>query len=573
MPEQRPGNSASQRETWKKPGQEATGAKHWVQVSRRLLATDLVPAAPMLEGGNIQADSQQADTFRWQWEQRVNSFIMRHEPEVQRTLEILPGALTWALILIPLFLARWAPVVPVLLAVLYQFYWLYRGGAMLIYGTVGYARLRAHACLDWQASYEAERAAGRQVLPWEEIRHLVIIPNCGEPIAKLRATLEALARQRAVASHIWVVLAMEAREEGAAEKARILQQEFRNRLGAVLYTLHPADLPGEIIGKAANEAWAARWARRHFVDRLGYDIRYITVTSCDADSVFPPNYFACLTSKFATDPERYDRFWQAPLFYHNNVWQVPAFIRFITLFGSIWQLASLTDPRANPYPSSTYSTSLVLLDSVGYWDPDDITEDWHIFCKCFFRRHGRVRLVPIYLPISGDAPQSYTLLRTAINRYEQAKRHAWQISELPYIVKAYFQHPEIAAGHKLRHIWTLIREHLLWSTSCFVISLDFAVPALLNPTWVTSQLGLALHHIYTLIGGIATALSPVALAIDLLLRPPRPPERKWWHDVCSCLQWALLPLIILLFIGLPSLDAQTRLMGGEKLTYRVTEKV
>ena len=40
----------------------------------------------------------------------------------------------------------------------------------------------------------------------------------------------------------------------------------------------------------------------------------------------------------------------------------------------------------------------------------------------------------------------------------------------------------------------------------------------------------------------------------------------------SVLQWALLPLVGLLFSNLPALDAQTRLMTGRYLEYRVTEK-
>ncbi len=38
------------------------------------------------------------------------------------------------------------------------------------------------------------------------------------------------------------------------------------------------------------------------------------------------------------------------------------------------------------------------------------------------------------------------------------------------------------------------------------------------------------------------------------------------------LQWILLPLVGLLFSNLPALDAQTRLMTGRYLEYRVTEK-
>ena len=40
----------------------------------------------------------------------------------------------------------------------------------------------------------------------------------------------------------------------------------------------------------------------------------------------------------------------------------------------------------------------------------------------------------------------------------------------------------------------------------------------------------------------------------------------------SWVQWIALPIVGLIFSNLPALDAQTRLMTGRYLEYRVTEK-
>ena len=40
----------------------------------------------------------------------------------------------------------------------------------------------------------------------------------------------------------------------------------------------------------------------------------------------------------------------------------------------------------------------------------------------------------------------------------------------------------------------------------------------------------------------------------------------------SWLQWLFLPLAGIVFTNLPALDAQTRLLTGRYLEYRVTEK-
>jgi cellulose synthase/poly-beta-1,6-N-acetylglucosamine synthase-like glycosyltransferase len=522
----------------------------------------------------VGPSSSRVGTLYWHWERGVHQFITRYEAGVQRFLDALPGLLAWITILLPLFLARDAPALAVMITIIFQVYWLYRGIGLLVYGTVGYTRIRSQAEVDWRELYAREQATLTQrALSWENIRHIVVIPNYREPIEKLRQSLEALARQKDAASQIWVVLAMEEKEEGAVAKARALQREFRGRLGGVFYTLHPANLPGEIAGKSSNEAWAARWARKHFVDRLGHNIRHITITSCDADSRFHPHYFACLTYKFTTDPGRHHRFWQAPILFYNNVWQVPTFIRFVAMMIGMLQLAGLANPYEDSFPNSTYSASLYLVDSVDYWDPDVISEDWHMFIKCFFQSRGRVTVEPIYLPVSGDAPLSSTLWRTATNRYEQAKRHAWGASDVSYAFKLYFKHAEIPTRLKFPLVWNLARDHYIWATSWFILVLGVTVPNLYNPGFAFSMPGQVLLKLYAMFAILSAFLSPVTYLIDLGLRPPRPAERKWWQRVWSGLQWSLLPIYLLFFVTIPSVEAQTRLMMGERLDYRVTEKI
>ena len=42
--------------------------------------------------------------------------------------------------------------------------------------------------------------------------------------------------------------------------------------------------------------------------------------------------------------------------------------------------------------------------------------------------------------------------------------------------------------------------------------------------------------------------------------------------IVSWLQWLALPVVGVIFTNLPALDAQTRLLTGRYLEYRVTEK-
>jgi len=125
------------------------------------------------------------------------------------------------------------------------------------------------------------------------------------------------------------------------------------------------------------------------VDKESLDINNITITSCDADARINPGYFSALTYNFTTDKNRYLRFWQSPICWHNNFWKVPAFIRIIGTLSNVGYLANIQEPDGLFFNYSTYSTSLKLLDEVGYWDTDIIPEDWHIFLQSFFEKEGK----------------------------------------------------------------------------------------------------------------------------------------------------------------------------------------
>ena len=136
----------------------------------------------------------------------------------------------------------------------------------------------------------------------------------------------------------------------------------------------------------------------------------------------------------------------------------------------------------------------------------------------------------------------------------------------------YFQHAEVPVRLKLSRVWTVLHYHIIWSTSWFVITLGIAIPSLVNPVFMASEPGQLLRGLYSWIVVFSFVVSLFLPMLDLLLQSPRSPERRWWRVVWSYLLWNLLPLFMLVFAALPGLEAQTRLMLGEKLVYQVTEK-
>jgi len=88
-------------------------------------------------------------------------------------------------------------------------------------------------------------------------------------------------------------------------------------------------------------------------------------------------------------------------------------------------------------PYSTYSLSASLVAAVHGWDPDWISEDWHMALKCFFATAGRLRVTPIFLPVMNYAVEGLSLYETFVARWKQAKRHALGFCEVCYFLEQF----------------------------------------------------------------------------------------------------------------------------------------
>ncbi|MBI2724128.1 MAG: glycosyltransferase family 2 protein [Chloroflexi bacterium] len=498
---------------------------------------------------------------------------------VVRGLEILPFALAATLITSLAWGAFYLPIPLVVMLLGFDVYWAWRSLNMGVHTFRGYRAMKATASVDWKRRYDIERRGREDVLAWDDIRHLVIIPTYKESVEKLSATLGKLAESDVAREKIMVVIAMEEADDGAPARFAQLQRDFGHSFFSMIGTTHPKDIPGEVRGKSSNEAWAAKKAARLYCDEMGFEMDHLTVTSCDADTLFHPRYFSALTYEFATRPKRYRLFWQGPIFYYNNVWDVPAPLRIQNSLGGINHLAKLVRKYTVLFPQSTYSLSLRMCHDVGYWDVDVVPEDWHMFLKCFFELKGEPEVQPILLPVGNDGVRAHSYKRTFWEHYQQARRHAWGCSDIPYAIRQCAAHPEIPLLRRLRRTWSLTENHVLWSAQWFLIT---GVAANMSaggwggfiglhpfaqhniPTWfITASHYILLPCMIPLIGMII---------LDMRMRPTRPRSWPLWLYPMQFVQWMLMAPITLFFTAMPALDAQIRLALGWRLEYKVTEK-
>lgn len=492
--------------------------------------------------------------------------MRRHPIRTKRFLEILPGTVSWFLILFPVWGSFVIPNIVAYYIIAFSVYWFYRSMTTALMAVLGYFKLKTFQVYDWLGDV-------KNFPDWKRIHHIIVVPTYKEPLETLRRTLAKLEEQTFPLKSLHIMLSFEDREgKEAREKAKVLIDQHGGKFGHLWVTYHP-DLPGEVKGKSSNTSWGAKEAKRILVDEEGMDINYITITSEDADALLHPAYFACLTYHFLDNPARHTTIWQGILMFYNNIWKVPLLVRVFSSSSTIMSLAMLAR-RDRLINFSTYTASLKMIDAIGYWDTDVIPEDWRLFFKAFFALEGRVTVEPIFLPIMADAAEAEGVWKTYTNQYEQVKRWAWGVSDTPYVVSRWVMAETIPFWEKTIRVIRVLEDHFLWPVNWFAITIGALLPPFLNEDFSRTIIGKTLPQVTS---GILT-LCLLALGVMIVLNNklrPRKSERRipLIGGLLEALEFVTLPVVGFFFTALPGIDAHTRLMLGKYIEYKVTEKV
>ncbi|MDO8452029.1 MAG: glycosyltransferase family 2 protein [bacterium] len=493
----------------------------------------------------------------------MRRLFTKYPNRTRRAIEILIPLSSWLLITMPLWLSFWHPALVAYIIITFDVYWFYKSFNLAIHATRSYLTMSAHMKVNWRTE--------AQVLPnFDKLHHVIVVPEYKEPLHVLRRTLENLKKTDFPHERMIVVLATEEKDEDGPKTAALLSDEFKSSFGHFFITKHIL-VEGEVAGKSSNMAWAGK----KIVQKLKewhIPIEHTTVTSCDADSILHPKYFSALAYQFLSDPDRAYHFYQGAILFYSNIWRIPLPNKVFSTINSIWNL-SLLSQRTKFINFSTYSLALSTVIDAGYWGVDIIPEDYHLFFKVYFRFGEKVQTHGIFLPVLVDAAESRGFWKTMVNQYEQSKRWAWGVSDIPFVIRGAFMHGEIPLLDRIRRIVLLLEHHIFWPANWFVLTVGSTIPPLINPAFGRTVLG---HNLSQLSSGILTVSAIfllVVIIIDWRTKPPRPKDFASWKLPFFYLQWVTLPIISFFLSALPGLDAHTRLMLGKRLEYRVTEKI
>ncbi|HRZ13895.1 MAG TPA: glycosyltransferase family 2 protein [Candidatus Omnitrophota bacterium] len=484
----------------------------------------------------------------------------------KRFLEILPGSISWGIIIFLVVMTVWRPVIAAVIIIIFDFYWIIRTVYLTTLLVLAHRRLSRERSKDWLAACRS--------LPkrkWEDLYHLVIFPVYKEGLDILRPSLEALKTCHYPKSRIIVVMAFERRHAPAGEYAKILEAEFGGTFGAYLTTFHPDQLPGEKRLKGANATWAARKAK-DLLEQKKIPLAEVIVSCFDADTCIDREYFGCLAYHFLTNPKPHQASYQPVPVYNNNIWQAPSLARIIEISASFCQM--IESLRLEKFVTfSSHSMSFKTLVDIDYWPVDMISDDSVVYWKAFLYYKGDYRVIPLYTTVSMDVAYGKNLFKTLEVQYKQKRRWAWGVENFPFVVSRLLRDHEIPLVLKIRRSFHLLESHVTWALWAIIMGVMPSLPLLVGGVFFAqTPISQNLPRVIGVLLNFTLGTSIVWILLSRAILPPRPKEVHWITNIVMVVEWLFVPFLILILGSTPALDAQTRLMLAKYMEFSATEK-
>ncbi|MDP2676533.1 MAG: glycosyltransferase family 2 protein [bacterium] len=484
---------------------------------------------------------------------------------VYRFFEMVPGLLAWGTIAGVILLSWLWPLGVAIFIILFSIYWVIRTFYLLVHLRVNWGRIRRFQKTDWEKRMRN--------LKWDGLWQLVLLPAYHEPYDVIRETLEHLKEARWPRQRFIVVLALEERAGAEIEKqAERLREEFKDSFRFFEVTKHPANLSGEIPGKGSNSSWALAQVRRDIIDKEAIPYEDILVSAFDVDTQVFPDYFYCLAYHFLTAEKPHRSSYQPVPLYNNNMWDASFLSRVVASSNTFWQMMEQERPE-RLVTFSSHSMSFKMLVEVGYWQKNIVSEDSRIFWNSLLHYDGDYRVVPLSYPVSMDVNVGAGFWQTAKQVYRQQRRWMWGVENIPYIMFCFWKNKKIPGRQKAHYIFAQLEGFWSLATNPLLLFAVGWMPLLLggqefNNTLLSYNLPRTLQILMTLALGGLLVLVPISWSF----LPKRPAGRSMFGSLLMILQWAFIPITIILFGSIPGIEAQTRLMLNKPLGFWVTPK-
>jgi hypothetical protein len=510
-----------------------------------------------------------------------------------RFFEALPGALSWLLLFTPIILSVLNATLAVFFVLLYLLIFFVRSLGYTARAIAGYRTMKQHMKLDWNGlaadldAGEAIAAAKLSRPKWhltnlrrldqretiikpKQLTHAVIVASVDESREILEPTIQAILDSNYDSKRLILIMAYEGRAGKEAEATVLeLLELYKDKFQHAMAVKHPADIPGEVIGKGGNITYAGRQFQK-YLETEKIDPANVLVTTLDSDNRPDKRYFAALSYLYCVVPKPAQASYQPLAMYTNNIWDAPTLMRVIATGNNLFYIVGSKRPHLSRNFSAHAQPMQALID-MDFWSTRTVVEDGHQFWRSYFHFDGDYRVYPFSIPIYQDAVLADGYLKTIKAQFMQLRRWTYGASDIAYIADKGFWHPnKIPKLNVLAKLLRTLEGHVTWATGVALVFISGFIPPLVHPqNLAANELPLTVSKLQRI--GLLTAV--ISVYICLVTLPPRPARHKRHRSVLMLLQWVLAPFTSFFFGSLAAFNSQTRLMFGWYLSkFDVTEK-
>ncbi len=476
----------------------------------------------------------------------------------RRGLEMIPGILTWTLILIPIIAIIFG-LTNILLAyfTVLVAYWLYMS-SRFVYGLwIGIRRTKIELDIDWISKVKKEFPD-----KYRELKYVLIYPVHSEGLKTIEPSVAGWSYSDIDTCKISLVVAMEEdHAQQCIENFEYIKEKYGQLFREIVYYIHPANIEGEVNGvKGAN----INWATRKFVDKIherGENIQNYLLFTFDCDQIPHRKYMSAITYKFLNSKNRYHQFFSSAVHtFNNNIWRVPSSVRVYSSSLTLSVLHGWTVMKRSKDTWSSYAVSLKTVEDVNYWCPDIENDDTAFFWNAKVRFNGDFSGEEVYIPTYNDAVENEDYVETHQSLYDQQYRWGWGIIVFPMTLAGVFYNHEISLKKRFAILWSLLDNQILLLN---VVYLMIGIPILsfLYAQFAVLQLLLPSILIYISLGATLLFIPILYLRRQMM---PIPSDWTQWRHLWDILETVFIPGNMLTFGFIPYLHAQIMLLVGIK---------
>ena len=410
----------------------------------------------------------------------------------------------------------------------------------------------------------------------KEIYHAVIMVAYNEGLETLIPTAEAVRDGSFDNERIIFVFGYEERGgEAMVENAKILKEKFKDDFFEFITVMHPKDLKDEIQGKGPNLNFAAG-ELLEFVKKKKIPLKNIIVTSLDSDNKMSKWYLDYVAYQFIVHPNRQHLSYQPVSLFTNNIWDAPAPMRIIAISNSFFNIIS--SMRSHTLKNfASHSQPLLALSEMGFWSKKTIVEDGHQYWRSLFFFKGNYEVLPIHVAIYQDAVMEETLIKTLKAQFVQLRRWDYGASDVAYVGVRLFSKDRKKIGEMpflplFAKFVRLLEGHVTLAAISPMVAFGGWVPKIINSR-SKDLLTFNLPNTISLIQIFASVGLMTTILLSLKMLPPRPKEVKT-PRILMILQWLLMPVVAIVYQSFAAFYSQTRLLTGNYMEkFDVTKKV